>query len=109
LIRRCAAHAGAPPYQVYALSQGLDKRVYTGSSVIFFAVVNAVKLIPYASLGQLHLTNLKTSLIMMPLAPVGVLIGVWLLKRINQAAFMNIMYVLIFVVGLKLLWDGFGV
>jgi len=74
--------------------------------VIFFAVVNFVKLLPYAMLGQFDKTNLTTSLILIPLAPIGVLIGVWLLKRIDQDVFYRILYGLIFVVGVKLLWDG---
>jgi len=45
------------------------------------------KLLPYAMLGQFDKTNLTTSLILIPLAPIGVLIGVWLLKRIDQDVF----------------------
>lgn len=100
------AHAGGPPFQAYAIPQGLEKRLYAGTAVMFFAVVNFVKLLPYAMLGQFDKTNLTTSLILIPLAPIGVLIGVWLLKRIDQDVFYRILYGLIFVVGLKLLWDG---
>jgi uncharacterized membrane protein YfcA len=100
------AHAGGPPFQAYAIPQALEKRIYAGTAVMFFAVVNFVKLVPYAMLGQFDKTNLTTSLILIPLAPVGVLIGVWLIKRINQELFYRILYGLIFVVGLKLLWDG---
>ncbi len=101
------AHAGGPPFQAYALPQGLEKRVYAGSAVMFFFVVNFVKLIPYAALGQLGATNLKTSALLIPLAPIGVLLGVWLVKRIDQTIFYRIIYTLIFVTGCKLLYDGF--
>lgn len=100
------AHAGGPPFQTYAIPQDLDKRIFAGTAVMFFFVVNAVKVLPYALLGQFDKTNLTTSLILIPLAPIGVLIGVWLVKRIDQALFYRIIYSLIFVVGLKLLWDG---
>ncbi len=100
------AHAGGPPYQAYALPQNLDKMIYAGTAVTFFTVVNAVKLIPYGLLGQLDQTNLTISLYLVPFAPIGVLVGAWLVKRIDQAMFYRIMYVLIFSVGLKLLWDG---
>jgi len=99
------AHAGAPPFQVYAMSQKLEKRIYAGTAVMFFFVVNAVKLIPYAMLGQFDKTNLTTSAALIPLAPIGVFIGVWLVKRINQTVFYRIMYSLIFITGVKLLWD----
>ena len=100
------AHAGGPPFQAYVLAHNLDKRIYAGTAVMFFTVVNAVKVIPYAALGQFDTVNLKTSLMLIPLAPIGVLIGVWLLKRINQDVFYRIMYGLIFITGLKLLYDG---
>ena len=100
------AHAGGPPFQAYAIPQGLEKRLYAGTAVMFFFVVNFVKLLPYAMLGQFDKTNLTTSLILIPLAPIGVLIGVWLLKRIDQDVFYRILYGLIFMVGVKLLWDG---
>ncbi|MEL6665151.1 MAG: sulfite exporter TauE/SafE family protein [Pseudomonadota bacterium] len=100
------AHAGGPPYQAYAIPQGLDKRIYAGTAVMFFFVVNFVKLVPYAMLGQFDQTNLTTSLILIPIAPFGVLFGAWLVKRIDQTLFYRILYGLIFTVGLKLLWDG---
>jgi len=100
------AHAGGPPFQAYAIPQELEKRVYAGTSVMFFFFVNMVKVVPYALLGQFDTANLTTSLMLVPLAPVGVLLGVWLVKRIDQTVFFNIIYGLIFCVGLKLLWDG---
>ncbi len=99
------AHAGGPPYQAYALAQGLDKRIYAGTAVMFFSVLNAVKLVPYAMLGQFDRTNLMTSAALIPLCPIGVLLGVWLIKRIDQAVFYRIMYGLIFITGVKLLWN----
>lgn len=101
------AHAGGPPYQAYAIPQGLDKRIYAGTAVMFFCVLNFVKVVPYAMLGQFDQTNLTTSLILIPIAPFGVLFGAWLVKRIDQTLFYRILYGLIFSVGLKLLWDGF--
>ena len=34
------AHAGGPPFQIYMLPQKLDKRLYVGTSVMFFWAVN---------------------------------------------------------------------
>ena len=64
-----------------------------------------MKLVPYAMLGQFDKTNLTISAALIPIAPIGVLIGVWLVKRIDQQAFYKVMYALIFITGLKLLWD----
>jgi len=100
------AHAGGPPFQAYAIPQGLEKRIYAGTAVMFFTVVNAVKLIPYAMLGQFDKTNLSTSLVLIPLAPIGVFIGVWLIKRIDERVFFRVLYALLVCVGVKLLSDG---
>jgi len=100
------AHAGGPPFQAYVLPQKLDSRVFAGTGVIFFSIVNAVKLVPYAMLGQLSSANMGVSLYLIPLAPLGVWMGVWGVKRLPVQIFYRIIYSLIFGVGLKLLYDG---
>lgn len=100
------AHAGAPPFQAYMIPQGLSKRNYTGTSVAFFAFLNTIKIIPYAYLGQLSLPNLSSSAILVPLAPLGVWLGVWLNGKVAQERFYQILYAIVLIVGLKLLADG---
>lgn len=100
------AHAGGPPLSVYLLPLKLDKMVLVGTTVVFFAVINAVKLVPYWWLGLLDGRNLTTSVVLMPLAPVGILLGVWMIRRLPQALFYRLAYALLMLVGAKLLWDG---
>jgi uncharacterized membrane protein YfcA len=100
------AHAGSPPYQVYMIPQNLSKEVYTGTSVMFFASANAIKLIPYGMLGQLSVTNLSVSLWLIPLVPVGISLGVWINRKLREDIFFSIVLTAIFIVGVKLIWDG---
>jgi uncharacterized membrane protein YfcA len=100
------AHAGGPPLSMYLLRRGLDRTQFVGVTVVFFAVANYVKLIPYAWLGQFDSTNLSTSLLLAPLAPVGIGIGVWLHNRVSDKFFFRFVYVLLFLVGIKLIFDG---
>ena len=100
------AHAGAPPLDMYLLRRKLDRTAFVGTTVGFFAIVNYVKLVPYAWLGQLDISNLSTALVLSPFAPVGVGLGVWLHKRTSDRIFFHLVYTLLFVVGLKLLYDG---
>lgn len=102
------AHAGGPPYQVYALPLRYDPRLFVGTSVIFFAVVNAVKLVPYFALGQFDATNLTASLILVPLAPLATLAGAWVVRRMRADIFYPMMYSMIFFISLKLIYDGLG-
>lgn len=100
------AHAGGPPLNVYLLPQQLDKTQYVGTTVVFFALVNYVKLVPYGILGQFDATNLATSAALTPLAPVGVLLGVFLHRRVSQELLFRVVYVGLLLTGIKLLWDG---
>ncbi len=43
---------------------------------------------------------------LIPLAPVGVGLGLWLHRHIDNELFYRICYVILFVVGLRLLYDG---
>ncbi len=100
------AHAGGPPLGVYLLPQRLEKRLFVGTTVIFFTIINAVKLIPYFWLGLFDARNLSTSLILAPLAPIGIMLGVWLVKRVNPKVFYALCYSFLFITGCKLLYDG---
>lgn len=100
------AHAGGPPFSVYLLRRPVDKTQFMATAAVFFAVVNYVKLVPYAWLGQLSGENLLQSAVLAPLAPVGVAAGVWLHRRASDEAFFRVAYLFLFLVGLKLIRDG---
>lgn len=102
------SHTGGPPFQIYALPQRLDPPVYAATSVWFFAVVNTVKLVPYFFLGQISTTSLRDSALLAPIGMIGMMTGVWLVRRISADLFYRIAYVLVFLVALKLIWDGVG-
>jgi uncharacterized protein len=57
-------------------------------------------------LGLLDVRNMATSLVLLPLAPVGVWVGVRLARRISQVLFYRFLYTGMFLTGVKLLWDG---
>jgi uncharacterized protein len=100
------AHAGGPPFQVYVLPLRLDPRIYTGTSVIFFAVVNVIKVAPYAALGQFSAPVLGSALVMLPLAVAATLAGAAIVRRMRAEVFYPFMYTMVALVGLKLIWDG---
>lgn len=100
------AHIGGPPFQIYAVPLRLEPKVFTGSAVIFFAVTNAVKLVPYFALGQFDATNLMASAVLMPLAPVSTLAGAWVVRRLKPDAFYLITYATVGLIAVKLVYDG---
>lgn len=100
------SHTGGPPYQIYVLPQKLTPTIYAGTTAWFFAIINAIKLIPYYFLGQISPSSLQISIILVPVAISGVLLGIYLVRRISAALFYRIAYVLVFILGLKLTYDG---
>ncbi len=100
------AHAGGPPYQIHTLPLGMHRITYAATAVHFFAIVNAVKLIPYFALGQFSPQNLSTTLILLPLAPLSMLAGIWLVKSINQTLFYRLSYGAMFIIAIKLCSDS---
>lgn len=102
------AHAGGPPVMVYMLPQQLDKVRHVATISVFFAFVNAAKLVPYAWLGQLSPDNLATSLALAPLVPLGVRFGMWLQDKVNTTWFYRIAQTGLLVTGIQLIYKDIG-
>lgn len=100
------AHAGGPPINMYVIPMRLSPVIFTGTMAFFFFFINLSKWIPYAWLGLLDWRNLATSLVLLPLAPLGVWIGVRIAHRIDPQLFYRLIYVGMFLTGCKLLWDA---
>lgn len=100
------AHAGSPPVNAYVLPLRLAPMAFTATMATFFAVINLSKWIPYAWLGLIDGRNIATSLVLMPLAPVGVWIGVRMVPHIRPVLFYRLVYAGMFLTGAKLLYDG---
>ena len=99
-------NVGGPPFHMYMLPLRLDPKLLAGTAIIFFAVVNAVKVGPYLVLGQFSPASLATSVVLLPLAPLATLAGVKLVKAINPAVFYRFTYAIMFTAGIKQAWDG---
>jgi hypothetical protein len=100
------AHAGGPPIQAYVLPLKLDPVRLTATLAVLMGAINLSKWIPYAWLGLLDLRNLATSLALVPLAPLGVWVGVRAVRRIDPTWFYRLAYTSMGATGLKLLYDG---
>lgn len=100
------AHAGSPPLNAYVIPLRLSPIVFTATMAFFYFFINFAKWIPYAWLGLLDLRNMATSIVLLPLAPLGVWLGVRVARHISQELFYRLLYVGMFLTGVKLLWDG---
>lgn len=100
------AHAGGPPLGFYVLPLKLPPLRFTATMAVFFAAINASKWLPYAWLGLLDARNLLASAALLPLAPLGVWLGLRVVRVIPQRLFYALFELGMLLTGLKLLWDG---
>ncbi len=96
------AHAGGPPAVMYLLPQKLDKSLFVGTTVIFFAAVNLLKLPPYYFLGLLNAVDVKTVVVLAPLTYAGVRLGIFLNRRFSDLWFNRVVYAILLITGLQL-------
>jgi hypothetical protein len=100
------AHAGQPPFQLWVLPRRLERNVLVGTTAIFFAAVNWIKVPAYVALGQFDRANLIAAAMLLPLAILSTLAGVWLVRRVSVERFYTAIYVLMILVGIRLVWDA---
>lgn len=100
------AHAGGPPFQMWVTPRRLPHLVFVGTSSILFAAINWMKVPAYIALGAFPHEVLVAAALLMPLAIGSTLLTVRWLKRIDGARFYGLIYVLMVLLGAKLLWDG---
>ena len=102
------SHTGGPPYQMYVLPQKLPKMVFAGTGTIAFAIINAVKLIPYWQLGQFNAGNLELAALFAPVSIVGAFAGYKLTSVIPQKLFFRLVEVTLALLSVKLIYDALG-
>ena len=98
-------HAGGTPTSIYLLPLRMKKEIYVGTRVIFFTFVNLIKLPFYIHLSMVNFQTFKQSMVLLPLAIIGIYIGYKILKIIEEKLFYNILYLLILVTSSKLIYD----
>ncbi|MBV2143209.1 sulfite exporter TauE/SafE family protein [Falsochrobactrum sp. TDYN1] len=99
------SHSGAPPFQMYVLPQHLEKLVFAGTSTILFAVVNAVKLVPYWELQQFSHLDWSLGYWLIPAAVIGTLVGAKLTRIMPPGPFFLLVQLTLFGLSIKLIAD----
>jgi len=82
-----ASQGGGPPFQVYTLPQQMPKMVFVGTTTVFFATVNVMKILPYFMLAQFTAKNLTTSVVLLPIAVTANFVGIWMVKNVSTEHF----------------------
>lgn len=83
-ITSTIAHAAGPVMQMYFLPTKLSKKLFAGTTVYFFLILNAIKLIPFTLYGRFSGEQLLLNLYMLPLIPVGVFLGFYIVHKMRD-------------------------
>ncbi len=102
------AHAGGPPFQMWVMPKRLERDIFIGTSAIFFAIVNWLKVPAYVALGQFTTENALASIVLLPIAVMASLAGVYLVRRVDTDRFYVIVYLLLIATGVQLILEGTG-
>ncbi|RME84577.1 MAG: sulfite exporter TauE/SafE family protein [Caldilineae bacterium] len=99
------AHTGGPPVGMYLLLQGVQPRTYAATSAIFFLILNYIKVPFYYVADVFNFKVLATFLWLLPMVPLGVLAGKWIVVRVSKGFYDNIILFLLFVSAMLLIFS----
>jgi uncharacterized membrane protein YfcA len=98
------AHAGGPPVAMYLIRRGLDKRFFVGTNTAFFTIGNLLKLGPYGVLMIARPDAAAIALMLAPIIPFGVMLGIRLHHRLSQDMILMLTNAVLIIGGLRLLY-----
>jgi uncharacterized membrane protein YfcA len=97
------ANAAGPLMAIYLVAMRLPKMEYVGTTAVFFMLLNLFKVPFMANLGLITLQSFGFNLMLAPAVLLGAVAGRWMLMRINQKLFEQMVLVLSALGGILLL------
>jgi uncharacterized protein len=88
------ANAAAPLMAIYFVAMKLPKMEYVGTAAVFFMLLNLFKVPFMVNLGLITTASFGFNLMLAPAVVVGALAGRWLLTKINQNRFEQMVLIL---------------
>lgn len=91
------AHTGGPPVGIYLLMQNVQPRTFAATSAIFFLILNYIKVPFYYAADVFNFDLLQQLMWLLPMVPVGVWAGKWVVTRVSKQRFDQIILGLLLV------------
>lgn len=99
------ANVGSPPFTAYMLLQNIEPMPFLGTTTLFFAIVNLLKLpLTLLSKNVLDLHQFLSIAWVLPVIPISIWFGKRFVHWVNPKTFENIMLVLLFAMSLLMLF-----
>jgi uncharacterized membrane protein YfcA len=99
------AHSGVPPISIYLMLHDVTPTVFVATSVLFYAILNWVKVPYYYFTGMFDFPRLWQIAWILPIVPFGVWFGRWLVIKVPKQIFENIILALLVITALILILD----
>ena len=96
------ANAAGPLMAIYLVAMGLPKMEYVGTAAVFFMLLNLFKVPFMVDLGLITVQSFGFNLMLAPAVLLGALAGRWLLMRVNQNLFEQLVLALSAIGGILL-------
>jgi uncharacterized protein len=96
------ANAAGPFMAIYLVAMRLPKMEYVGTAAVFFMLLNLFKVPFMANLGLITIQSFSVNLMLAPAVFLGALAGRWLLLRVNQNLFEQLVLILSAIGGILL-------
>jgi uncharacterized protein len=97
------ANAAGPLMAIYLIAMRLPKMEYVGTAAVFFMLLNLFKVPFMVDLGLITTQSFGFNLALAPAVFLGALAGRWLLKRVNQILFEQLVLLLCAIGGILLI------
>lgn len=101
------AHAASPVMQMYLLPQNLEKMNFAATTAAYFWMLNLIKMIPFATQGRIEIPNLILGAVMLPLIPLGVASGYWLVTIMKPKHYIGFIYSILAITSVMLVYKSF--
>lgn len=98
------AHSGSPPISIYLMLLDVTPTVFLGTSVLFFAILNWIKVPYYLYIHLFDFHRIIQVAWVFLIIPFGVWFGRWLVTKVSKNFFDNIILVLLVFSALMLIF-----
>lgn len=101
-----AYHGAGPIMRMYFLPLNMPKLEFAATSAAYFWVINAIKLVPNIYYGRIEAANLKLALPLLVFAPIGVVLGHWLVRVTKEEHYRVFIYLMLIASSLYLIYEA---
>jgi uncharacterized membrane protein YfcA len=99
------AHSGGPPISIYLMLQDVTPNVFISTSVLFFAILNWIKVPYYLYIHLFDFQRLWQIAWIAPIVPIGAWFGSWMATKISREVFDGIIVALLAITALLLIFS----